>query len=257
MNGSIISLSRQLLRTTALVTLLAGTVAGCNTLTRLSQVGDEPKITPIQNPTARPDYKPVSMPMPSPKIAERNPNSLWRAGARAFFKDLRAKQVGDIMTVQMTLDDSAKLDNKTERDRVDNESANITNLLGFEGELTRYLPDGVNPAAIANFGNTHGTEGDGSIERSETISLTFAAVVTQVLPNGNLVIMGRQELRVNSELRELMVTGVVRPSDIDSDNKISHEKIAEMRVAYGGRGTLSELQQPRWGMQLWDILFPF
>lgn len=257
MNGSIISLSRQLLRTTALVTLLAGTVAGCNTLTRLSQVGDDPKITPIQNPTARPDYKPVSMPMPSPKIAERNPNSLWRAGARAFFKDLRAKQVGDIMTVQMTLDDSAKLDNKTERDRSDSEAANITNLLGFEGELTRYLPDGVNPAAIANFGNTHGTEGDGSIERSETISLTFAAVVTQVLPNGNLVIMGRQELRVNSELRELMVTGVVRPSDIDSDNKISHEKIAEMRVAYGGRGTLSELQQPRWGMQLWDILFPF
>ena len=115
----------------------------------------------------------------------------------------------------------------------------------------------MNPAAIANFGNTHGTEGDGSIERSEEISLTFAAVVTQVLPNGNLVIMGRQELRVNSELRELMVTGVVRPSDIDSDNKISHEKIAEMRVAYGGRGTLSELQQPRWGMQLWDILFPF
>ena len=257
MNGSIISLSRHLLRTTALVTLLAGTVSGCNTLTRLSQVGDEPKITPIQNPTGRPDYKPVSMPMPAPKIAERNPNSLWRAGARAFFKDLRAKQVGDIMTVQMTLNDSATLENKTERDRIDNESANVTNLLGFEGEITRYLPDGVNPAAIANFGNTHGTEGDGSIERSEEISLTFAAVVTQVLPNGNLVIMGRQELRVNSELRELMVTGVVRPSDIDSDNKISHEKIAEMRVAYGGRGTVSELQQPRWGMQLWDILFPF
>ena len=190
-------------------------------------------------------------------MAERNPNSLWRAGARAFFKDLRAKQVGDIVTVQMTLDDSAKLDNKTERDRTDAEKANLTNILGFEGELTRYLPDGVSAANIANFGNTHATSGDGKIERSESISLTFAAVVTQVLPNGNLVIMGRQELRVNSELRELMVTGVVRPSDIDSDNKISHEKIAEMRVAYGGRGTLSDLQQPRWGMQLWDILFPF
>jgi flagellar L-ring protein precursor FlgH len=257
MNGKIIPLSSRMLRTTALVTLLATSVAGCNTLTRLSQVGEEPTITPVQNPTARPDYKPVSMPMPAPKIAERNPNSLWRAGARAFFKDLRAKQVGDIVTVQMSLDDNAKLDNKTERDRVDSEAANVTNLLGFEGELTRYLPDGVSPANIANFGNTHGTSGDGTIERSEEISLTFAAVVTQVLPNGNLVIMGRQELRVNAELRELMVTGVVRPSDIDSDNKISHEKIAEMRVAYGGRGTLSELQQPRWGMQLWDILFPF
>jgi len=132
MNGSIISLSRRLLRTTALVTLLAGSVAGCNTLTRLSQVGDDPKITPIQNPTGRPDYKPVSMPMPAPKIAERNPNSLWRAGARAFFKDLRAKQVGDIMTVQMTLSDSATLENKTERDRIDSEAARVTNLLGFE-----------------------------------------------------------------------------------------------------------------------------
>ncbi|HAD87872.1 MAG TPA: flagellar basal body L-ring protein, partial [Rhodospirillaceae bacterium] len=143
MNGSIIKHSRNLLRTTALVTVLAGSVAGCNTLTKLSEIGEEPKMTGVQNPTARPDYKPVSMPMPAPKIAERNPNSLWRAGARAFFKDLRAKQVGDIVTVQMTLDDSAKLDNKTERDRVDSEDANVTNLLGFEGELTRYLPDGV------------------------------------------------------------------------------------------------------------------
>ncbi len=257
MNGSITSQTRRLIRTTAVVAVLAGALTGCNTLTRLSQVGEGPAITPVQNPTARPDYKPVSMPMPAPKMAEVNPNSLWRAGARAFFKDLRAKQVGDIVTVQMTLDDSAKLDNKTERDRTDAEKANLTNILGFEGELTRYLPDGVSAANIANFGNTHATSGDGTIERSESISLTFAAVVTQVLPNGNLVIMGRQELRVNAELRELMVTGVVRPSDIDSDNKISHEKIAEMRVAYGGRGTLSDLQQPRWGMQLWDILFPF
>ena len=87
--------------------------------------------------------------------------------------------------------------------------------------------------------------------------MTFAAIVTQILPNGLLVVMGRQEIRVNSELRELMVTGIIRPSDIDSDNTITHDKIAEMRVAYGGRGTLSGLQQPRWGTQIWDIIFPF
>ncbi|MEK9673511.1 MAG: flagellar basal body L-ring protein FlgH [Rhodospirillaceae bacterium] len=257
MNATTRKFTTRLLRHTALVTLLTASVAGCNTLSRLSEVGDKPKTTQIQNPIAREDYKPVSMPMPAPKVAERNPNSLWRAGARAFFKDLRAKQVGDILTVKMTLSDNATLNNKTERDRADREGANVTNLLGLEGEITRYLPDQVQPGAIANFGNSHVTEGDGKITRSETINLTFAAVVTQVLPNGNLVVIGRQEINVNAELRELKVTGIVRPSDIDPDNTISHEKIAEMRVAYGGRGTLSDLQSPRWGMQLWDIVFPF
>ena len=110
---------------------------------------------------------------------------------------------------------------------------------------------------MLSFGNKNTTKGDGDIERSEDIKLTLAAVVTQILPNGNLVIMGRQEVRVNAELRELMVTGVIRPEDIDSTNTISHEDIAEMRIAYGGRGTLSDLQQPRWGTQIWDIVFPF
>ena len=103
----------------------------------------------------------------------------------------------------------------------------------------------------------HDTKGDGSITRSETVSLTFAAVITQVLPNGLLAFMGRQEVKVNAEMRELQVTGLVRPEDIESDNTINHDKIAEMRVAYGGRGTLSDLQQPRWGFQLMDIIMPF
>ena len=133
----------------------------------------------------------------------------------------------------------------------------MTNLLGLEAEFTKVLPEGLSPASVMSFDNKHETKGDGSIDRSETITLTFAAVVTQILPNGNLVIQGRQEILVNKELRELMVSGVVRPTDIDSTNTVSHEKIAEMRVAYGGRGTLSDLQQPRWGTQIWDIIFPF
>jgi len=108
-----------------------------------------------------------------------------------------------------------------------------------------------------SFDSDHDTKGDGSIDRSETIELTLAAIVTQILPNGNFVIEGRQEIRVNNELRELVVTGVVRPGDIDSTNTVSHEKIAEMRVVYGGRGSLSDIQQPRWGTQIWDIIFPF
>ena len=242
----------------ALVAAIVGAVTGCNTLTRLSEVGDDaPELTNITNPVAKPGYQPVSLPMPAREVANHNPNSLWRAGAKAFFKDTRAKDVGDILTVELNLDDSATWDNKTERDRDDSEDTDVTNLLGFEGEFTKVLPQGMSPASVMSFGNVHSTSGDGSIERSETLELTFAAVVTQILPNGHLVIMGRQEVQVNAELRELMVTGVVRPEDIDSDNSIDHEKIAEMRVAYGGRGTLTELQKPRWGTQIWDIIFPF
>lgn len=236
---------------------LAFAVSGCNTLSRLSDVGDGPELTQITNPTASPKYQPVSMPMPAPMPADHNPNSLWRPGAKAFFKDTRAKEVGDILTVKLELNDSANFDNKTERDRDDSEDTDVTSLLGLEGEFTKALPEGLNPASVMSFGNVHSTSGDGSIERSETLALTFAAVVTQILPNGHLVLLGRQEVRVNAELRELMVTGVVRPEDVDSDNSITHERIAEMRVAYGGRGTLSDLQAPRWGTQIWDIVFPF
>jgi flagellar L-ring protein precursor FlgH len=241
-----------------LLGLVAATLGACNTTSRLSEIGDGPKLTEITNPTAMPQYRPVSLPMPEPRVQQENPNSLWRQGAKAFFKDHRAKEVGDILTVSLSLNDSATLANKTERDRADSESANVTALLGFETKLAKNnLPADFDPTAAANFGNTHATSGDGSIGRSEQVTLTFAAVVTQILPNGSLVIMGRQEVLVNSEMRELMVTGVIRPGDIESTNTITHDRIAEMRVAYGGRGTLSNLQQPRWGTQVWDTLFPF
>ncbi|MCH2326002.1 MAG: flagellar basal body L-ring protein FlgH [Rhodospirillales bacterium] len=237
--------------------LVALTVTGCNVLSRLSEVGDGPELTKIVNPVARPDYRPVSLPMPTPQVAEDNPNSLWRAGAKAFFKDHRAKEIGDVLTVKLDFTDKATFDNVTTRERDDSEDTNITQLLGLEAEFSKVLPQAVSAASLLSFDNAHETKGEGKVDRQEVISLTFAAVVTQILPNGSLVIVGRQEILVNSELRELMVTGVVRPSDIDSDNTISHEKIAEMRVAYGGSGTISQLQQPRWGTQIWDIIFPF
>jgi len=253
------------LKTSRRLTLFAAVIAvsslsGCNLATRISEVGNGPRLTNIENPTAKPDYRPISLPMPAPQAAEENPSSLWRNGARAFFKDHRAKEIGDIVTVKLDLSDSATLENKTERDRNDKEDTNITKLMGLETKFENILPlanAAVDPTALMSFDNVHSTSGDGDIERSEDINLTFAAVVTQILPNGSLVVMGRQEILVNAELRELLVTGVVRPEDIESDNTISHEKIAEMRVAYGGRGTLSGLQQPRWGTQIWDIIFPF
>jgi len=242
----------------AAAALLATSVSGCNTISRLAAVGDDgPQITPIVNPQKTPGYRTVSMPMPTPEIQRTNPNSLWRSGARAFFNDQRAKQVGDILTVNLDLSESASLSNKTERTRDDSEDANLTNLFGLEAELAKKLPQAISAASTMSMDTDHVTKGTGTIERDESVQLEVAAVVTQVLPNGNLVIHGRQELRINAELRELQVAGIIRREDIDTNNEVAHDKIAEMRLAYGGRGAISSLQTPRWGLQVLDILLPF
>lgn len=240
-----------------LIGLFVTTLTACNTLTRLSEIGQGPKNSEIINPTKRPNYRPVSMPMPNPKQINYKSNSLWRPGARAFFRDQRASEVGDILTINLSISDSADLNNKTTRARNDKEDSDLTKLIGIENELTKMLPQAITPTSTVSIGTAHSTEGNGNIGRKEAIEVTLAGIITQILPNGNMVIFARQELMVNYEMREVMVTGVVRPEDIDYTNKIEHDKIAEMRVAYGGRGTLSELQQPRIGTQVIDILFPF
>jgi flagellar L-ring protein precursor FlgH len=244
------------IRNSLLMALAGLSLAGCNTINRLSEVGESPKTSKIADPTQHPNYRPVSMPMPAPKTAEANPNSLWRPGARAFFKDNRAGEVGDILTIKVSISDSSTLSNKTTESRDNSETTDTFKLLGYETKLFKLFP-GADPANLASMASTHGVTGDGKITRSEAISVTLAAVINQVLPNGNLVVAGKQEVRVNNELRELTVSGVVRPSDIDSTNTVSSEKIAEARITYGGRGTLSDLQQPRYGQQIFDILFPF
>ncbi len=238
--------------------LLAGTIlTGCNALSRLSEVGEPPPLSEVKNPTHDPSYKPVSMPMPEPQVARLQPNSLWRPGSRAFFKDLRANDIGDIITVVIAIDDEAELNNSTTRTRTNVENLDIDSLLGYEGALNTILPEAVNPADILATDSNTSNQGTGAIDREEEINLQIAAVVTQVLPNGNLVIHGRQETRVNYETRELQIAGVIRPQDINRENVISYEKIAEARLAYGGRGHITDFQQPRYGSQIIDIIMPF
>lgn len=240
------------------IALLAATVvSGCNTLSRLSDIGETPELTEIKNPTHEPNYRPISMPMPAPETARRNANSLWRPGSRAFLKDLRANRVGDIVTVLISIDDKAELDNETTRTRASSEDVDVPGLLGYQDSLGAILPEAATPDNLLNLGSTSSQAGTGAIDRKEKVELSLAAVVTQVLPNGNLVIHGRQETRVNYEVRELQLAGVIRPQDIDNSNEISYDKIAEARLAYGGRGQINDVQQPRWGSQFIDILMPF
>jgi flagellar L-ring protein FlgH len=233
-------------------------IVGCgNTLERIARVGEEPPLKPIENPNAQTLYQPVSLPMPDPVLASRQPNSLWRQGSRAFFKDQRAGRVGDILTVVIEIEDEATLDNQTSRTRSADESAGLDNLLGYETKLDDIFNDDVVPSDLVNADSDSTSTGTGSTAREEEIDLRMAAVITQVLPNGNLVIQGSQQVRVNYEMRDLAVKGVIRPEDITAVNEVPYDKIAEARISYGGEGTISDLQQPRYGQQVFDILFPF
>lgn len=245
-------------RTAASLGLAALLLAGCgDVVAKLAEVGKEPAMTHIQNPTKTPDYHPVSMPMPQTASSGRNANSLWRPGARAFFKDQRASRVGDILTVNISIADSATLDNTTQRTRDNAENAAANAFLGIEKHLGSVLPKAVDNTNLVDLSSTSNSKGTGSVDRKETINLKVAAVVTQRLPNGNLVLAGRQEVRVNFEVRQLQIMGVVRPEDIKADNTVSYEKIAEARISYGGKGQLTDVQQPRYGQQIYDILWPF
>jgi flagellar L-ring protein precursor FlgH len=233
------------------ITALAG---GCSAVDRLSQIGEQPKLNAIENPTAQPGYKPVQMPMPKPEVASYNANSLWRNGSRAFFRDQRAARVGDLLTVTVNITDKANLSNETQRSRTGKENSNITDFLGAK---TITQPNKILPGNLLATDSTSSADGKGSINRQESLTTNVAAVVTQVLANGNLVVEGKQEIRVNYEIRELIVAGVVRPEDIQSDNTIDSSKIAQARIAYGGRGQIMDVQQPRYGQQVVDVLLPF
>jgi flagellar L-ring protein precursor FlgH len=227
---------------------------GCSAIDRLATLGEQPPLTAIENPTTQPGYKPVHMPMPTPQPASYSPNSLWRNGSRAFFKDQRAHQVGDILTVTVNLNDKANIANETQRSRKNEEDSGIENFFGKPKVPIMNTPV---PTRIFTADSTSSSDGKGSVNRSEALQTNVAAVVTQVLPNGNLVVEGKQEVRVNFEVRELVVAGIVRPEDIQSDNTIDSTKIAQARIAYGGRGQLTDVQQPRYGQQVLDVLLPF
>jgi flagellar L-ring protein FlgH len=246
---------RVLLLRCALLSSVAALASGCSTFDGLKVLGNPPPLSPVDNPTTKPGYKPVQMPMPTPQPVTFNPNSLWRNGSRAFFKDQRAHQVGDILTVKVNINDTAEFQDQTNVQRSATEDSGISNFIG--ANTIKNPATAILPGAIINTNSNTQSNANGSINRTDQLLTNVAAVVTQVLPNGNMVIEGKQEVRLNSEMRELLVAGVVRPEDIESDNTIDLPKIAEARVAYGGKGTLMNIQQPPWGQHALEVLLPF
>jgi len=240
------------LRLLALVALAP--IAACSTV---KEAVRGPELAPVGYPAA---LVPITQPVvsarePMPQAASAN--SLWRTGARAFFIDQRASRVGDILTVQIDIDDSAKTTNSTTSSRASGVKAGIPHLLGLESSLGKILPGGYDPANALETNSATTNAGAGAVTRAEKISLTIAAVVTGVLPNGNLVIQGTQEVRTNTDVRQLTVAGIVRPEDISSANTIRHTQIAEARISYGGRGDLSRVQKVPAGQSLIERFSPF
>ncbi len=249
------------MRKLLLVGLCALPLSACTG--ELASIGKAPKFTAPEAPPA-PSYE-SSLAQPgnafrsaeaaAPEAAASA--SLFRAGTRAMFHDRRASRVGDILTVRIRIADKATVDNSTTRSRDGSESVGLPHVLGLESKLSKILPGAVDPAKLIDGSSASKSSGTGQTTRQETVDTTVAAIVAAVLPNGNLVIRGRQEVRVNFELRELLISGIVRPEDISRDNVIDNNLIADARISYGGRGQITNLQQPRWGQQIFDAVTPF
>lgn len=248
-------------------------ITGCNTAERLSRIG---RVQELQDVSTYEDeiyddyatrgisfgvsddpVKKANAGMGGEVKTTRTANSLWRPGGRTFFRDQRARSVGDILKIIVTIQDQAKLQNNTQSGRKDTEATSAPNVLGLETHIKDVLPKAVNPASLINISSNDANSGFGTVNRSETINTTIAATVVKILPSNNLVIKGIQEIRVNNEVREMVVEGVVRPEDISAQNSVTLDQVAEARVIYGGRGIISDYQQPRYGKQLLEILSPF
>lgn len=219
--------------------------AGCST--ELRDIGQAPHLTPVGSGLQAPPALHYSSFPPVPRQASL---SLWDDGRSNLFRDASAKRVGDLVTINILINDKAQLGNSSDRSK----EAKVKNTFDFVASLFGASPAG---SSALNIESTSSSKGSGNIDRSEKIQFTIAAVVTDVLPNGNLVINGSQEFRVNFELRQIEIGGIVRPNDITRENTVAYDKIAEARISYGGRGRQSEVQQPNVVHQLYDIATPF
>jgi len=224
---------------------------------RLQDVGKAPDFRPT---TGTFEHRAMSVvPVPELKGPTRKVDraSTWSRDRQSLLGDRRAGQQGDILTVVVEIDERAEISNATDRNRSGSESLGIPQLFGIPQRLQGGLPDGatIDPAVSTN--SSSAASGDGSVRRRERLELRIAATVVEVLPNGIFRIEGSQEVRVNFELRELLVNGYVRPEDISRQNEITYDKIAGARISYGGRGQITDVQQPRLGQQIADIVLPF
>ncbi|WP_404818140.1 flagellar basal body L-ring protein FlgH [Ruegeria profundi] len=236
---------------------LLGAVLVVSACGRVDHLGRPPSFTPNEDSPEQVAMLWPGLPLHTQPQRNVDRSSLWSGGQNSLLGDQRAIKKGDILTVVIELDEQAEFTNDTERSRSASESLGINGLFGLPQRANRRLPEGASLAEAVAINSASESEGEGSVTRKEKLTLRVAATVVDVLPNGVLSITGSQELRVNFELRELLVTGYVRPQDISRRNEITYDKIASARVSYGGRGQITDVQQPRFGQQILDAVLPY
>lgn len=240
-----------------LLSCLSMGLSGCNLAERLSQVGDSPDMSQIQDPRLVSDYRPVTMPMPAPEAPSQNRSSLWQTGSRAFFKDQRASRVGDVLTVKAKIQHKSKLDTKVETEREVQETGRLNNLYGHESKLKKIFPAIVNNTSLVDFDFHPQMKTKGTTQYDSVLDFKMAASIIEVLPNGNLVIQGRQEVRDRGELAIIDLKGIVRREDISSSNTIDYTKIAEARISRTTTGQVSDINSTPWGVEFLNKVSPF
>ena len=229
-------------------------LSGCTTS---DEIGKPPAFTPARETPEHTAMIDPGLPLRIEEVRLVDRASLWSGTRQSLLGDRRAMQRGDILTVVIEIDEKAEISNASDRSRNGSENLGVPDFIGFPQRLDNRLPEGATSADLIGINSTSSSSGDGSVKRKEKLTLRVAATVVDVLPNGVLSISGSQELRVNFELRELLVTGYVRPADISRQNEITYDKIASARVSYGGRGQITDVQQPRYGQQILDVVLPF
>lgn len=243
------------MRNLALLTsALSLALFGC---ARLDHVGRAPTFSETQESPEHYAMLDPGIPVAAPSGVTTEQASLWEGGRASLFGDRRAASRGDILTVVIEIDDKAEISNSSSRSRNSDESLSVPQLLGIPQRTEEQFPVDFSLSDAVRLDSSSSSGGDGSVRRKEKLTLRVAATIVNLLPNGVLEIEGSQEVRVNFELRELLVTGFVRPEDISRQNEITYDKIASARISYGGRGQITDMQQPRLGQQVLDVILPF
>lgn len=239
------------MRAVSMIFLL--TLAACS---RLEEVGKEPRFSPLEGSYQHHAMYSNPLPQETDPGAPNTDSSLWNASRQSLFGERRAQERGDILTVVIEIDDRAEISNSSDRSRSGSQSFGVPQFFGIPQRIDRSLPDGATLGKAVETSSETQFQGEGNVQRNEKLELRIAATVVEELPNGVLRVEGQQEVRVNFELRELIVSGYVRPADISRKNEITYDKIAGARISYGGRGQISDMQQPPYGQQVTDILLP-
>lgn len=226
----------------------------------IDQIGRAPELEPIQMSEEQTAMMTSGLPnqvLPAAQPAAVARASLWSGDRGSLLGDQRAIERGDILTVVIEIDDSAQMSNSSARSRDASQDLAVPEFFGLPQLIDGVLPEGASMDPAVALDSASSFNGDGSVRRNEQLELRVAATIVDVLPNGILQISGTQEVRVNYELRELLVTGFVRPADITRQNEVTYDKIASARISYGGRGQISDMQQPRYGQQAAELVLPF